>query len=114
MATARVQVWKEMMARSATDAQCQPNVISYSALMTVYCQVSSAVSRLQATLMQARGLLLAVSLHKQNCHGPASALHLRHVASHRCQPCSARTFAHSLSSCLTACCATVLSLVLAL
>ena len=33
------QIWKEMVVRSASDPQCQPNVISYSALMTVYCQV---------------------------------------------------------------------------
>ena len=26
------------MARSRADPQCRPNVISYSALMTVYCQ----------------------------------------------------------------------------
>ena len=32
------QVWREMVNRSRSDPQCRPNVISYSALMTVYCQ----------------------------------------------------------------------------
>ena len=72
------QVWKEMVARSVTDAQCQPNVISYSALMTVYCQVRPG--RRHRGLSRALGRRSAPPA----LHGTVPAIGCRHCG---CGPC---------------------------
>ena len=76
------------MARSATDPQCQPNVISYSALMTVYCQV-----RLAAFTMHA-AMLRTTHLHASTHAALSAAVHhactMHQTALQPCLPAAAQ------------------------